>query len=227
MRKKTLIAFDGLDGSGKETQTKLIIEYLASLGVPYRYLSFPTYHGDWSRLVSIYLDGGFGENPESVNAYAASSFFAADRYCSYMLDWKSDYEAGKVILCNRYTTANAVHQLSKLPKSEWDNFLNWLYDYEFEKLGIPKPDLSVFLCVPPGIAEAHVRSRAKSGERIMDIHEKSKTHLIKSYEAALYSARKLGWITVNCACSAAEGNEMRSVPDIHNEIITIVKDYIL
>ena len=120
--KNTLIAFDGLDGAGKETQTKLLTEYFEKNNIPYRYLSFPTYHKDWSRLVECYLKGEFGENPDGVNPYAASSFFACDRYISYILDWKKDYDEGKVILCNRYTTSNAVHQLSKLDESRWDGF---------------------------------------------------------------------------------------------------------
>ncbi|MDD4125264.1 MAG: deoxynucleoside kinase [Eubacteriales bacterium] len=219
---KTLIAFDGLDGSGKETQTKLLTEYLEKSGTPYRYLTFPTYHKDWSRLVTCYLNGDFGESPDSVNAYAASSFFAADRYCSYMLDWKKDYEEGKIILCNRYTTANAVHQLSKLDESLWEGFISWLYDYEFGRLGIPKPKLSIYLCVPPEIAQKHILSRSASDSRQMDIHEKSITHLEKSYKAALFSAEKLGWVTVNCV----KDNEMRPVLDIHKEIITVVKDFV-
>lgn len=219
---KTLIAFDGLDGSGKETQTKLLIEYFEKRRVSYRYLSFPTYHEDWSRLVNCYLNGSFGENPENVNAYAASSFFAADRYCSYVLDWKKDYDDGRVILSNRYTTANAVHQLSKLPENEWEGFLNWLYDYEFSKLGIPKPDLSVFLCVSPDIAQELILSRTANNSRKMDIHEKSIEHLKKSYKAALYSAEKLGWTTVDCV----RNNKMRPIDEIHREIITIVKDFV-
>lgn len=218
--KNTLIAFDGLDGAGKETQTKLLTEYFEKNNIPYRYLSFPTYHKDWSRLVECYLKGEFGENPDGVNPYAASSFFACDRYISYILDWKKDYNGGKIILCNRYTTANAVHQLSKLDESRWDGFLAWLYEYEFEKLGIPKPDLSIYLCVTPDIALKHILSRSAEGDRKMDIHEKSRLHLEKSHKAALYSAEKLGWVTVDCV---SDGN-MRSIEDIHNEITGIIKE---
>ena len=132
--KKCLIAIDGIDGSGKETQTKLLLSSLESDGIPHKYLSFPTYREPWSDLVTLYLGGGFGDSPENVNAYAASTFFACDRYCSYMLDWKKEYDAGSVIVCNRYTTGNAVHQLSKLPENEWDAFLEWLEDYEYGRL---------------------------------------------------------------------------------------------
>lgn len=220
--KKTFIAFDGLDGSGKETQTKLLLKYFEEKNRPYRYLSFPTYNEAWSKHLMMYLNGEFGSDPEAVNAYAASSFFASDRYCSYMLDWKKDYDDGKIILSNRYTTANCVHQLSKLPESEWDSFLGWLYDYEFTKLGLPKPDLCIYLCIPPEVAKENIVRRSKENVgRTMDIHEKSVSHLEKSYAAALYSASKLGWKTVNCA----ENNKMRTIEDIHNEIVSIIKEW--
>lgn len=219
---KAFIAFDGLDGSGKETQTKLLIDHFKSENKEYRYLSFPTYNEAWSKHLVMYLNGEFGSDPEAVNAYAASSFFASDRYCSYMLDWKKDYESGKVILSNRYTTANCVHQLSKLPEEEWDSFLEWLYDYEFNKLGLPKPDLCIYLCIPPEVAKNNIVKRsAENAERHMDIHEKSASHLEKSYRAALYSASKLGWKTVNCA----ENGEMRSIDDIHDEIVSIIREW--
>ncbi|MEG2003218.1 MAG: deoxynucleoside kinase [Clostridia bacterium] len=220
MHNKYLIAIDGLDGSGKETQTKLLLEYFSAQNIPYKYLTFPTYHDDWSRLVKLYLDGGFGQNPESVNAYAASTFFAADRYCSFMIDWKSDYNNGTVIVCNRYTTGNAVHQLSKLPRDEWDSFINWLNDYEFNRLGLPKPDLVFYLCLPANIARKHITLRNKETGRKLDIHEKSPDHLEKSYEAAVYSANKMGWHTIDCA----KDDDMRSIQSIQDDIVKIVKE---
>lgn len=149
MKKGMLITFEGLDAAGKDTQTKLAAAYLEKRNLPYRLLSFPTYDGRMSALVQMYLRGEFGSDPKAVNAYAASSFFAMDRYASYMTDWKKDYERGAVLLANRYTTSNAIHQLSKLPEAEWEGFLNWLYDYEYGLLGIPKPDRVLFLRVPP------------------------------------------------------------------------------
>lgn len=222
MTQKTLIAFDGLDGSGKETQTRLLTEYFKKANLPFRYLSFPTYHKDTSCLVKLYLDGAFGENPENVNPYAASSFYAADRYASFALDWKKDYDEGKIILCNRYTTANAVHQLCKLPESLWEVFLDWLYDYEFNKLQIPKPDLTVYLCVPPEVAEKYIKERAAEKARTPDIHEKSRSHLAKSYAAALYSAKKLGWKTIFCA----ENGALRPLDDIFEEVKKTVKEFV-
>ena len=218
--KTGLIAVDGLDGSGKETQTRLLLSRLDKDGIPNRYLSFPTYDETWSCLVKLYLDGGFGSSPENVNAYAASTFFACDRYCSYMLDWKKDCDAGKTVVCNRYTTGNAVHQLSKLPKSEWDGFLSWLTDYEFGKLGLPEPALVIYLCLPPETALRHIAERARETGRAMDIHEKSAEHLRRSYEAALYSADRLGWHTVDCA----ENGDMRSIEAIQTDIVKILTD---
>lgn len=218
--KKCLIAIDGIDGSGKETQTKLLLSSLESDGIPHKYLSFPTYREPWSDLVTLYLGGGFGDSPENVNAYAASTFFACDRYCSYMLDWKKEYDAGSVIVCNRYTTGNAVHQLSKLPENEWDAFLEWLEDYEYGRLGLPKPDFVIYLSLPPETALEHIRKRSEETGREMDIHEKSAAHLEKSHRAALFAAEKLFWHTVNCSDS---NGGMRTRSDIHNEITALLE----
>lgn len=214
-----LIALDGLDGSGKETQTRLLEEALKAKGVPCRSISFPTYDDQMSAAVKLYLGGKFGDDPHAVNSYAASSFYAVDRYCSYMLDWKRDYEAGTVILANRYTTANAVHQLSKLPETEYSGFLDWLFDFEFGKLGLPAPDLVLYLCVPPAVSESLVKSRASQTGRTTDIHENNKQHLRDSYRAALYSADKLGWAKIDCS---ADGTALRTREDIRGEILSHV-----
>lgn len=213
--KKRLIAIDGLDASGKMTQTELLKETLAELSLPYRYLSFPTYDADYSAHVNMYLKGRFGDDPEAVNPFAASSFFGADRYCSYMLDWKKDYESGSIILANRYTSANAVHQLSKLKESEYESFLGWLTDYEYEKLGIPKPNAVVYLCVPPEVSQKMIQHRCDETGAEKDIHESNARHLENSYRAALYSAEKLGWIKIDCA----RDGELRTREEIHQEIL--------
>lgn len=218
--KKRLIAVDGLDGSGKETQTKLILKLFDSLGIKYRYLSFPTYKEPWSDLVNLYLGGGFGSSPEDVNAFAASTFFACDRYCSYMLDWKRDCDDGKIIVCNRYTTGNAVHQLSKLPEEEWESFLDWLGDYEYKKLGLPEPETVIYLCLTPEIAKRHIAKRSAETGRVMDIHEKSSDHLEKSYRAAKFAAARLGWQTVECS----DGDDMRTIESIAKDIELILRN---
>ncbi len=220
--KKRLIAIDGLDASGKMTQTEMLKDLLEEKGIPYRYLSFPTYDADFSAHVNMYLQGRFGDDPEAVNPFAASSFFGADRYCSFMLDWKKDYDNGAIILANRYTSANAVHQLSKLDESEFDSFLDWLMDYEYKKLGIPSPDAVVYLCVPPEVSQKMIQHRCDETGAQKDIHENNKKHLENSYKAALYSAEKLGWIKIDCA----ENEKMRSREDIQKEIVENLKGII-
>ena len=219
-KKGVLIAIDGLDGSGKETQTRLLEQALKEKGIPCRSVSFPTYDDSMSAAVKLYLSGAFGEDPQAVNGYAASVFYGVDRICSYLLDWKKDYENGTVILANRYTTANAVHQLSKLPPREYDGFLQWLFDLEYGKMGLPKPDLVLYLCVPPEVSRSLIRSRSQSTGRATDIHEKDSRHLDDSYRAALYSADKLGWAKIDCA----RDGELRTREDIHQEILTCVKN---
>ncbi|MBO4277854.1 MAG: deoxynucleoside kinase [Clostridia bacterium] len=213
--KKCLIAIDGLDASGKKTQTELLAAAFAAKGIPCRCISFPTYDSGSSALVNMYLGGRFGEDPQAVNPYAASTFFGADRYCSYMLDWKKDYDAGTVILANRYTSANAVHQLSKMPRRHYAQFLEWLTDNEYNRLGIPRPDAVVYLCLPPEQSMRLLEKRCAETGAQKDIHEKSKGHLENSYRAALYSAKKLGWMKIDCD----RDGEIRTVEDIQNEII--------
>ncbi len=193
------IVIDGLDGSGKETQSKILKERLENAGVKVRMISFPMYESESSRLVRMYLGGELGAHPEDTNAYAASSFFAADRYVSYRTDWKKDIDdPDTVVIANRFTTANAVHQLSKMPREKWDEFLSWLWDYEYEKLGVPRPDLVLYLEMTPEISMALVKSRSSETGRVMDIHELDPDHLANSYEAAVYSSDKLGWERIRC-----------------------------
>lgn len=195
-----LIAIDGLDGSGKNTQSALLADYLQKKGESVRLLSFPTYQEPASTLVNLYLTGGLGDAPEDTGAYAASTFFACDRYVSYRCDWQRDYEKSDgVIIANRYTTANAVHQLSKLPRAEWEGFLSWLWDFEFNKLGLPAPDEVVYLEVAPQVAVTLIDKRGQE----KDIHEKNLSYLAKSYEAALFCSEKLGWKRIEC-CQAAK-----------------------
>ena len=193
------IVIDGLDGSGKETQSLILKKYLEDMGVKVRYISFPCYENDSSLFVKKYLNGELGSRPEDTNAYAASSFFAADRYLSYRTDWKKDIDdPDTVVIANRYTTANAVHQLSKLPKEQWNAFLSWLWDYEFYKLGIPVPDAVIYLEMHPDISYKLIKSRSEKTGRATDIHENDGSFLYKSYEAALYASDRLNWSRICC-----------------------------
>ncbi len=220
--KGRLIAIDGLDASGKMTQTMLLENLLAEKGIPYRHISFPTYDAEFSSHVKMYLSGRFGSDPEAVNPFAASTFFAVDRYSSYMLDWKADYDAGCVILANRYTSANAVHQLSKLEETEYDSFLEWLTDFEYRKLGIPAPDAVVYLCLPPEASARMIEHRCEETGAEKDIHENNSEHLEKSYRAALYSAEKLGWKKIDCD----ENGVMRKREEILSDITESLRDVI-
>ena len=217
-----LITIDGLDGSGKQTQSELLLKKLQEENISARMVSFPDYDSNSSALVKMYLGGEFSHDPEAVNAYASSSFFAVDRFASFVKDWKSDYEKGKVIIANRYTTANAIHQLSKIEdESERKKFLDWLYDFEFNKICIPKPDITLFLEVPVEISLELIRKRSEETGRQIDIHE-NEEHLKKAYSAALYSAKALDWKTIHCA----NNGKMRSREDIAEEIYTYVKESI-
>ena len=172
-----LIIFEGLDGSGKGTQTKLTAQRLQEQGKDLRQVTFPNYESDSSALVKMYLSGAFGDKPDDVNAYAASSFYAVDRYASYKTDWGEFYREGGLVLSDRYTTSNAVHQCSKLPPMHWDGFLNWLFDFEYKKFGIPAPDAVIYLAVDPDVSQKLITERYHGDETKKDIQEKDTEYM--------------------------------------------------
>ena len=218
MNKGKLIAIEGLDGSGKATQAKLLAGYLAAQGLAVREVSFPDYGSDSSALVKMYLAGQFGQHPDDVNAYAASSFYAVDRYASYKKDWGSFYENGGIVIADRYTTSNAVHQCSKLPPEQWESFLGWLFDFEFHLLGLPAPDEVIYLQVDPAVSQKLMTQRYHGDESRKDVHEKDTEYLARSRCAAEYCAAHLGWAVVHCT----SGDNMRSIEDIQAEVQEIV-----
>ena len=210
------IVVDGLDGSGKNTQTELLAEELEKAGRTVKRLSFPRYGTAGAKPLETYLAGGIGGKPEDTGAVPASVLFAVDRYLSYRTEWAEDYKKPEtVILADRYTSANAVHQLSKLPKEEWDSFLSWLWDFEFGQMGIPMPDQVIYLDVPPGISLALVEKRHRESGRTVDIHESDRDYMLRCYEAALYASGRLGWTRVSCAPDGV----MRGIDEIHREIM--------
>jgi len=188
-----LIAIDGLDGSGKKTQAELLYNTLKAQGRKVKLLSFPNYGTPACAPVEEYLSGAYGSDPEAVNCFAASAFYAVDRFSSYKLSWEKDYKDGTIMICNRYTTANAVHQAAKLPEEKRDDFLDWLKDLEFVRLGLPEPTLTLFLDVPTEISLSLIDKR---GEK-KDIHETA-DHLTKARQAALYTAEKWNWKRIEC-----------------------------
>ena len=204
------IVLEGLDGSGKGTQTERLRQRLENEGKRVRVIDFPDYSSEGCTLVKMYLDGKLGADPDDTNAYAASMFFAADRYVSFVTSWKADYEnEDTVIIANRYTTANAYHQLSKMPEGEWDSFLEWLWDFEFSKLGLPRPDRVILLDMPERISSSMVRHRSEATGRKMDIHETHEDYLLKCRRAASYVAKKCGWSVISCADEQADAPRTR------------------
>ena len=205
-KKGKLIVIEGVDGSGKATQAKLLYEALLDRGEKAMKVSFPDYASDSSALVKMYLAGQFGKEPGDVNAYAASSFYAVDRYASYKKDWEAFYLSGGIVVADRYTTSNAVHQCSKLPQDQWPAFLDWLFHFEYDLLGIPAPDKVLFLQTEAAVTEKLLLKR---------YHQ---AYMARSRAAAVYCARRLGWTTVQCT----RDGEMRTVEDIHGEIMGLI-----
>ena len=196
-----LIVLEGLDGSGKSTQLALLRDWLFSQGIDPVTIKLPDYEDDSSLLVRRYLAGEFGNQPGDVNAYAASLFYAVDRYSNFKLKWAGDYQAGRVILADRYTTSNAYHQATKLPPTQWPAFFAWLEETEYGKLGIPKPDLVFYLDMPPEVSRALISARYQGDEGKRDIHEADYPYLLHCREAAMAAMQSLGWIHVPCCCA--------------------------
>ena len=214
MSRGKLIVLEGLDGSGKATQAKRLAAALTAEGRPVREITFPNYESDSSALVRMYLAGQFGEKPDDVNAYAASSFYAVDRYAGYKADWGKFYEEGGILIADRYTTSNAVHQCSKLPPEQWEEFLHWLFDYEFRLLGLPAPDRVISLQVAPAVSQKLMTQRYHGDETKKDVHEKDVEYLNRSRKAAEFCAAHLGWCSVRCDA----GGQMRSIEEIGEEV---------
>ena len=207
---------EGLDGCGKSTQVELLENYFKISHKDYIRIKLPDYESHSSALVKMYLNGEFGSNPEDVNVWAASAFYAVDRYANFKSKWAEDYNQGKDILADRYATSNAIYQLPKLPESEWDYYLDWLEDFEYNKMGIPKPDKVIFLDMPVEISQKLMSKRYNGDEQKKDVHEKNVEFLHTCRRAALYTADKWGWLVINCS----EAGEPRSIEEIRKDIQT-------
>lgn len=215
-----LIVIEGTDGSGKSTQFQLLSEHLQQDKVVFKYLVFPRYSEESSALIRMYLGGQFGTSPSDVNPYAASSFFAVDRYASYKMDWGQWYEDGGVVLSDRYTTSNAVHQASKEEGEAQKAFLAWLYEFEYSQLGLPRPDLVIYLDVPTDFTEKLLRHRESDTHTQADIHERDMQYLATCRATGRKAAEFYGWTVIQCVRDGA----MRSIEDIHQEIYRHVKN---
>ena len=214
-----LIVFEGTDGSGKATQSKLLFERLQREGVDCRKLNFPRYGEKSAALVELYLGGAFGTHPSDVNAYAASTFFAVDRYASYRTDWGEIYENGGLILSDRYTTSNAIHQGSKLPEAELPAFFDWLYDLEYGKMGLPRPDLVLYLDVDLPTSLKRMQHRQEKLNTKADIHEQDEAYLENCLRIGRLAAAHYGWTVVPFMKDGAE----RALEEKHEEIFSIIR----
>ena len=222
-KKGKLIIIEAGDASGKETQTRLLYERLCAENRKVKRVEFPDYEAESSVLVRMYLSGKFGKQADDVDAYAASTFFAVDRYASFRTKWQKDYEDGTIILSDRYTTSNMVHQAIKLADGEErEKYIAWLQDLEYEKLGLPRPDCVVFLDMAPAVSDKLLAARAKEKGTAEDIHEKDKAYLHRCYSAYCETAEKFGWKHVICS----DGENPRPPKDIAEDVWNAVRNYV-
>lgn len=215
-----LIVIEGTDGSGKSTQFRLMAERLERENIAFRKLVFPRYSEESSALIRLYLGGAFGTDPDDVNAYAASAFYAVDRYASYKQDWGKWYEDGGLIFSDRYVTSNAVHQAAKEKPENREAFLKWLGEFEYDKLGLPAPDLVIYLDVPTAFTEKLMRSREEQTNTKADIHEQNSSYLATCRETGRTAAAYYNWSVINCV----RDGQMRSIEDIHEEIYGLIRN---
>ncbi len=220
-----LITIEANDGSGKETQSKRLVEHLEADGYEVKRVTYPNYDSDSSALVKMYLNGEFSESADGVSPYAASVLFAVDRYASFMREWKAFYDAGGIVIADRYTTANMMHQASKLEDPQQiTQFLDWLVDFEYRIMGIPEPDMTFFLDVPVAHSIKVIEARANKidGSATKDIHERDHEHLKRAYRASLFVGERYNWQRI----ISMEDDQFRPIEEIHDEIYRHVKEFI-
>lgn len=211
--KGRIIVIEGLDGSGKGTQSKILMEKLSE-NYKVKKISFPDYDSPASAPVKMYLSGEFGNDPSCVNPFAAASFYAVDRVASFLKDWKQDYEDGTIFVLDRYTTSNMVYMTSKLPRERWAEFINWLSGFEYDRLGLPRPDGVIYLDMPTEVSQKLMSGRYNSDESKKDLHEKNVDFLNACRKSALFSAENQGWTVISCS----ENSEPRTIEDIAAEV---------
>jgi len=214
-----LIVFEGIDGSGKSTQFELLNKRFTDEGREFKRIVFPRYSEQSSALIKMYLSGDFGEKPDSVNAYTASSFFAVDRFASYVQDWRNFYENGGLILTDRYTTSNALHQGAKVIPGEREHFYKWLYDYEFNLIGIPAPDLVIYMDIDEKFAASRLKRRQTETGTTADIHEKDISYLKSCVDSGKQAADLYGWYKIACVKNGVERNSEEIAEEIYKTVI--------
>lgn len=221
----TLFVIEGVDGSGKATQTDLLYQALQKQDKPVRKVSFPNYESPSSSLIKMYLNGEFGSDPQSVNAFATSVFFAVDRFASFRKDWQPFYENGGIIIADRYVTSNLVHQAGKIAEAaEKERYIHWLSDLEYNIFGLPRPDCVIFLDIPPtySLRLRQQRNALKQG-LTQDIHEADQQYLQQAYENATAIAQHQQWHRINCVTN----DQIRSIEEIHTEIMELIAQFSL
>ena len=211
-----LIVIEGLDGSGKSTQLELLREKLPDA----HFITFPQYDSDSGRIISSYLSGLYNEQYPSVSAYSASIMYAVDRYTSFRTYWGALYSSDRPVISARYVSSNAVYQMTKLDRDKWDGYLEWLCDLEYLKLGMPRPDKTVFLDMPTDVSQKLLLKRYGGDESRKDIHERDTDYLERCRDAAMFAAEKYGWSIIPCS----ESGEPRSIADINSELMNAVKE---
>jgi dTMP kinase len=219
MAKGKLIVLEGIDGSGKSAQFRRLCARLDRDGIQYHHIVFPRYDQESSALIRMYLGGEFGTRPDDVNAYTASTFFAVDRFASYKMDWGKIYENGGVFLSDRYTTSNAVHQGCKLNDQDLPAFFAWLSDLEYNKMGLPKPDLVLYLDVDLETSLARMRRREAKNHTHADIHEKDLDYLRRCLHTADMAAEYYGWRRIPFRKDGVE----RDVDEKNEELYRILR----
>ena len=225
MKQGKLFVIDGTDGSGKQTQLQKLRERFDKEKIEYRTVSFPNYNSPSSSLVKMYLNGDFGTDAQAISPYIASTFYAVDRYATFKTGYQEYYNNGGIILADRYTTANMVHQAGKIKDDkEREKFLDWLWDFEFNLYGLPIPTQVFFLNMPTEYAQKLMENRANkiTNEEKKDIHERSKSHLQDAYNEACKLVKKYNWYEIRCV---KEG-KIRTIEDIHEEIFEDLKNYL-
>ena len=213
-----LIVLEGLDGSGKSTQLSLLEQALKDRGFSFQTVSFPEYSLPSCEPVKMYLSGEFGTKPGDVNPFAASILYTVDRFASLKKHWGEFYQNGGIILAGRYTTSNAIHQTSKLPEIDWIDYLDWLQELEYERVGIPKPAQVIYLNVPVEASQKLLSYRYAGDESKKDIHERDVSYLLRCHKAADFAADRFGWERVECYTNGT----MRSRESIAAEILEMV-----
>ncbi|MCL2820669.1 MAG: thymidylate kinase [Oscillospiraceae bacterium] len=213
-----LIVFEGIDGSGKSTQFEMMCKRLSDEERQFKRLVFPRYSEPSSALIKMYLNGEFGDSPDSVNAYAASSFYAVDRYASFAQDWRDYYNNGGLILTDRYTTSNALHQGAKIPAVKREHFFKWLYDYEFNLIGLPAPDIVIYMDITAEFAATRLKRRQTETGTSADIHENDMVYLNNCAESGRHAAEIYNWQRISCVNNGDE----RDFNEIHTEIYDLI-----